>query len=48
MKTIRKSFLLSFAVAFFGLLTMNTNAQSTNGGKTGLGVMIGEPTGINH
>lgn len=46
MKTIKKSFLLIFTLAFTGLFTVNSAAQNTNAGKTGLGVMIGEPTGI--
>ena len=46
MKTIKKSFLLTLTIAFIGLFTATSNAQDTNGGKTGLGVMIGEPTGI--
>ncbi|MEQ9091040.1 MAG: hypothetical protein RIE52_08105 [Balneola sp.] len=46
MKTIKKSFLLIFTIVFTGLLTVDSTAQNTNAGKTGLGVMIGEPTGI--
>lgn len=46
MKTIKKSFLLIFTLVFTGLLTIDSTAQNTNAGKTGLGVMIGEPTGI--
>lgn len=46
MKTIKKSFLLIFTIVFTGLLSVDSTAQNTNAGKTGLGVMIGEPTGI--
>ena len=46
MKSIKKSLLLFFALGLIGLFSTTTTAQNTNGGKTGLGVMIGEPTGI--
>lgn len=46
MKSIKKSLLLIFALGLTGFLSTTSSAQDTNGGKTGLGVMIGEPTGI--
>lgn len=46
MKSFKKSFLLIFALAFTAIFTTKSFAQDTNAGKTGLGVMIGEPTGI--
>lgn len=46
MNSIRKSLLLIFTLGLIGLISTTANAQDTNGGKTGLGVMIGEPTGI--
>ena len=42
MKSIKKSLLLIFALGLIGLISTTANAQDTNGGKTGLGVMIGE------
>ena len=46
MKSIKNSLLLTFSLVIIGVFSISSNAQNTNGGKTGLGVMIGEPTGI--
>lgn len=46
MRTFKKSLLLLFAFGLVGLFSTNSNAQDTNAGKTGLGVMLGEPTGL--
>jgi len=42
----KKILSLIFAFSFIGILSTTSIAQNTNGGKTGLGVMFGEPTGI--
>lgn len=46
MNTFKKSILLTFSLALTFMFTANLSAQDTDGGSTGLGVMIGEPTGI--
>ena len=46
MKSIKKSLLLIFALGLTGFLSTSSFAQDSNAGKTGLGIMIGEPSGI--
>ena len=41
-----KTILFSLLILFAGLSANDLKAQDTNGGNTGLGIMIGEPSGI--
>ncbi len=46
MKSIKKFTICSIVFVFTAILSSNVMAQNTDGGRTGLGVMLGEPTGI--
>jgi hypothetical protein len=46
MKSIKKFTICSIVFVFTAILSSNVMAQNTDGGHTGLGVMLGEPTGI--
>jgi len=46
MKNIKKALLFLFVLGITGVYSTNIKAQDTNAGKTGLGIMIGEPSGV--
>lgn len=46
MNIIKKTTLLAFILILTGAYSTNLKAQDTNSGKTGLGIMLGEPSGI--
>lgn len=46
MKILKDTTLLFLALIFTLSLSNNLSAQNTGGGKTGVGIMLGEPTGI--
>ena len=46
MKSFKNTTLLFLTLSFSFSLTNSSLAQNTGGGNTGIGVMLGEPTGI--
>ena len=46
MKSIKKVFNASLFILLLSGITTGLQAQNTGGGKTGLGIMLGEPSGI--